>query len=323
MTKLTRRTLLAAAALAVGTPLAAQPGFPARPVTIVVPYAAGGLTDILARVVAPALAARWGQSVIVDNKPGGGTVIGTAAAARAPGDGHTLLMTAFGFTGNQLLVKNLPYDPKALAPLAMVAESPSVLYVAANFPASNVAELVAWAKANPGKLTVASSGNASSPHLAAEMFTQMTGIQYVHVPYKGNGPAINDLVGGQVQAMFDSPATISFVRAGKLKVLGVGSPGPNPRMPGVPPLAQTHPALADFVAGGWFGMFLPASTPAPLQQRIQADVRAVLETPAVREGLARAGVEPRVMTQAEFAGYLKADLDRWAPIVRERNIHLD
>lgn len=323
-TPFTRRTLLAVAALAtVAGPLLAQPAFPAKPVTIIVPYAAGGLTDILARVVAPALAARWGQSVLVDNKPGGGTVIGTAAAARAAGDGHTLLMTAFGFTGNQLLVKNLPYDPKALAPLAMVAESPSVLYVASRMPVNNVAELVAWAKANPGKLSIASSGNASSPHLAAEMFTQMTGIQYVHVPYKGNGPAINDLVGGQVDAMFDSPATMTYVQAGRAKVLGVGSPGANARMPGVPPLAQTHPGLANFVAGGWFGMFLPASTPAALQQRIQADVRAVLEAPAVREGLNKAGVEPRVMTQPEFAAYLKADLDRWAPIVRERNIHLD
>ena len=320
----TRRRLLATAALAtLAGPVAAQPAFPGKPVTIIVPYAAGGLTDILARVVAPALAARWGQNVIVDNKPGGGTVIGTAAAARAPGDGHTLLMTAFGYTGNQLLVKQLPYDPRSLAPLAMVAESPSVLYVSSRLPVNTVAELIAWAKANAGKLTIASSGNASSPHLAAEMFSQLTGIQYVHVPYKGNGPAINDLVGGQVDALFDSPATMAHVQTGKVKVLGVGSAGPNPRMPGVPPLQKTHPALAQFLAGGWFGMFIPASTPAALQQRIHADLRAVLESPAVHEALSKAGVDPRVMTQPEFAAYLKADLERWGPIVRERNIRLD
>ncbi|HSV83975.1 MAG TPA: tripartite tricarboxylate transporter substrate-binding protein, partial [Ramlibacter sp.] len=231
--------------------------------------------------------------------------------------------TAFGYTGNQLLVKQLPYDPKSLAPLAMVAESPSVLYVTSRLPVNTVPELIAWARANPGKLTIASSGNASSPHLAAEMFSQLTGIQYVHVPYKGNGPAINDLVGGQVDALFDSPATMAHVQTGKVKVLGVGSADPNPRMPGVPPLQKTHPALAQFLAGGWFGMFIPASTPAALQQRIHADLRAVLESPAVREGLSKAGVDPRVMTQPEFAAYLKADLERWGPIVRERNIRLD
>lgn len=321
---LDRRRLLAAASLfAFSAPALAQPAFPSKPVTIIVPYAAGGLTDILARVVAPALTARWGQNVIVDNRPGGGTTIGTAAVARAPGDGHTLLMTAFGYTSNQLLVKNLPYDPEALTPLAMVAESPSVLYVASRLPVNSVAELVSWAKASPGKLTVASSGNASSPHIAAEMFAQLTGIQYVHVPYKGNGPAIIDLIGGQVDALFDSPATMAHVQTGRVKVLGVGSATPNPRMPGVPPLRQTHPALANFLAGGWFGMFLPTSTPAALQQRIQADVRAVLELPAVHDGLAKAGVDPRVMSQPEFAAYLQADLQRWGPVFRERNIRLD
>jgi tripartite-type tricarboxylate transporter receptor subunit TctC len=321
-----RRLLLAALAMGLGSAALAQtpPAFPTKPVTLIVPYVAGGLTDILARVLAPALTEKWGQNVLVDNRAGGGTVIGTAAAARAPGDGHTLLMTAFGYTGNQLMVKNLPYDPKALTPLAMVAESPSILYVSARLPVNSLAELIAYGKANPGKLSFASSGNASSPHIAAEMFAGQAGLQIVHVPYRGNGPAINDLVGGQVDALFDSPATMQHVATGKLKALGIGSQTPNPRAPGVVPISQQGiPALATFSAGGWFGMFVPTATPQAIQLKLQADVRAVLETREVREGLGKAGVDPRVMTQPEFAAYLQHDLAYWGPIIRERNIRID
>lgn len=321
-----RRILLGTLAWTASAACLAQtpPAFPTKPVTLIVPYAAGGLTDVLARVVAPALAEKWGQNVLVDNRSGAGTVIGTAAAARAPGDGHTLLMTAFGYTGNQLMVKNLPYDPKALTPLAMLAESPSILYVSARLPVNSVAELIAYGKANPGKLSFASSGNASSPHIAAEMFAGQAGLQIVHVPYRGNGPAITDLVGGQVDALFDSPATMVHVASGKLKALGIGSQAPNARAPGVPPISQLGiPALANFSAGGWFGMFVPTATPQALQQRLHADIRAVLETREVREGLSKAGVDPRVMTQPEFAAYLKHDLEYWGPIIRERNIRID
>ena len=236
--------------------------FPTKPVQIIVPCAAGGVTDILARAVALRLADKWKQPVIVDNRPGAGTVIGTAAAARAPGDGYTLLITAFGFTANQVLVPNLPYDPKALAPLAILADSYSYLYVNAAVPVNNVPELIAYGKANPGKLTFASSGNGSSPHIAAELFAWRTGIDMIHVPYKGNGPAINDLVGGQVTALFDTVATMSFVNSGKLKVLGIASPKPISRAPDIVPIAKSGvPALADFTAGSWFGMLLTASTP--------------------------------------------------------------
>ena len=167
-----RHLLLAALALGIGGAALAQtpPAFPTKPVTLIVPYVAGGLTDILARVLAPALTEKWGQNVLVDNRAGGGTVIGTGAAARAPGDGHTLLMTAFGYTGNQLMVKNLPYDPKALAPLIMVADSPSVLYVSASLPVNNLTELIAYGKANPGKLSYASFGVGTSAHIFGQIF---------------------------------------------------------------------------------------------------------------------------------------------------------
>lgn len=301
-----------------------QPIFPTKPVTLVVPYVAGGLTDVLARVLAPRLTEKWNQTVIVENRAGGGTTIGTAAVARAPGDGHTLLMTAFGFIGNQIMMPNLPYDPKALTPLFMVADSPSVLYVRANLPVNNLAELIAYGKANPGKLTFASSGNASSPHIAAEQFADMAGLQIVHVPYRGNGPAINDLLGGQVDALFDSPATMSHVATGKLKVLGHGYDQPNPRLPKVPAISQAGiPALSQFMAGGWFGIFIPTSTPENIQQKIFNDMKTVVDNKEVREALMRTGVDVRSMTRAEFATYLQGELTRWGPVIRSRNIRPD
>lgn len=323
-----RRLLLAASVAASLNPpgVLAQtaPAFPSRPVTLVVPYVAGGLTDVLARTLAPQLAQKWGQNVVVDNRPGGGTTIGTGFVARAPGDGHTLLMTAFGYIGNQIMLPNLPYDPRALAPLAMVADSPSVLFVNANLPVNNLAELIAYGKAQAGRLTFASSGNASSPHIAAEQFAGMAGLQIVHVPYRGNGPAINDLLGGQVDALFDSPATMAHVASGKLKVLGHGYDRPNPRLPQVPAISQAGIAgLERYKAGGWFGMFIPSSTPEPLQQRIHNDIRSVMEVRQVHDALARTGVDPRSMTRAEFAAYLQSELEHWGPVIRSRQIRPD
>ena len=336
-----RRILLAAlAAASVFSQGAQAQTFPTRPVTLVVPYAAGGLTDVVARVLAPRLAERWGQSVVVENRAGGGTTIGTGHVARAAGDGHTLLLTAFGYIGNQIMLPSLPYDPKALAPLAlglrepgftggaaplaMVSDSPSVLYVRASLPVNSLAELIAYGRANPGKLTFASSGNASSPHIAAEQFADMAGLQIVHIPYKGNGPAINDLLGGQVDALFDSPATMSHVATGKLKVLGHGYSAPNPRMPQVPPINKAGiPALARFEAGGWFGMFIPSATPEALQQRIHQDIRAVLDNKDVKEAISRTGTDPRPMSRAEMAAYLQAEPERWGPVSRSRNLKPD
>ena len=297
---------------------------PSKPVQIIVPYAAGGVTDIVARVIALRLSDKWKQPVVIDNRAGAGTVIGTAAAARAAGDGHTLLITAFGYTANQILVPNLPYSPQALTPLAMLADSYSYLYINSSLPVNNLSELIAYAKVNPGKLTFASSGNGSSPHIAAELFAWRTGIDMIHVPYKGNGPAINDLVGGQVNALFDTVATMSFVKSGKLKVLGIGSPRPIARSPDVVPIAKSGvPELADYTAGGWFGMFLPTSTPIELQKRIYADVRSVLEAKDVHDAIYKAGLEPLLMSQAEFAAYLKKDLETWGPVIRERKISLN
>lgn len=295
-----------------------------RPVQIVVPYAAGGLTDNLARVIAPALASRWSLPVVVDNRNGGGGTIGTAVVARAPGDGHSLLLTAFGYVANPLLMASLPYEPRTLTPLTMVGDTPSVLYVHASLPVTSVAELVAYAKSRPGKLVFASSGNGSSPHIAAELLASLTGIEIVHVPYRGNGPALNDLLGGQVHAMFDSVASLAHVRSGRLRALGVASTAPLPRAPELVPITQSGvPALAGFTAGGWFGFIAPAATPNSLQQWLHAELQQVLREPAVRDAVERAGIEPRSMTQEAFAAYLEAERARWAPVFRDRGIRLD
>jgi tripartite-type tricarboxylate transporter receptor subunit TctC len=189
---------------------------------------------------------------------------------------------------------------------------------------NSLAELIAYGRANPGKLTFASSGNASSPHIAAEQFADMAGLQIVHIPYKGNGPAINDLLGGQVDALFDSPATMTHVATGKLKVLGHGYSAPNPRMPQVPPINKAGiPAIARFEAGGWFGMFIPSATPEALQQRLHQDIRAVMDIREVSEAISRTGTDPRPMSRAEMSAYLQSELERWGPVIRSRNIKPD
>lgn len=298
--------------------------FPSKPVTVIVPYAAGGLTDGLARALSQRLSEKWRQPVIVDNRAGGGTVIGTAAAARAPADGHTLLLTSFGFIANQVMLPNLPYAPGALEPLAMVADAPSVLFVHPSVPADNVAELVRYLKSQKTPLPFASSGNGSSPHIAAELFASLAEVEITHVPYRGNGPALTDLIGGQVKAMFDSLAALSYVKAGKLKALGIASMQRSSRAPELVPIAESGvAALSEFSAGSWFGLFVPSGTPRELQQKLFADIRAVLDTKDMRDAIVKAGVEPVQISQAQFAGYLKAELDKWGPVIRAKNIRPD
>ena len=320
----TRRAVLLTAALVALPALAQTNPFPGGPVTFIVPYAAGGLTDNLARALAPRLSERWGQPVLIDNRTGGGTVIGTNAAARAPADGRTLLLTSFGFTANQFMVANLPYKQSALEPLVLMATAPAVLFVHPSVPANDIPELVKYIQSSNKPFSFASSGNGSSPHIGAELFAAQLGLEIVHVPYRGNGPAINDLVGGQVNALFDSKATMSFVKAGKLKALGITSLQTSTLAPELKPIAQSGiPALANFATGSWFGVLVPEATPRDIQNRLYADIRAVLDTREMREAIDRAGVEPVRYSQAEFAAYLKAEADKWGPIIRSKNIRPD
>ena len=306
------------------TPAIQGAPFPGGPTTLIVPYAAGGLTDNLARALGQRLAERWGQPVLVDNRAGGGTVIGTAAAARAPADGRTLLLTSFGFTTNQFMMPALPYKQSALEPLAMIAVAPAILFVHPSVPADDVPSLVKYMRASGKPFSFASSGNGSSPHIGAELFASLIGVNIVHVPYRGNGPGLNDLVGGQVQGMFDSKAALSFVKAGKLKALGISSLKLSPLAPDLKPIAQSGvPELANFATASWFGVLVPEATPKAIQSRLYADIRAVLDTPDMREAIDRAGVEPLLLTQAEFADYLKSEADRWGAVIRQKNIKAD
>lgn len=318
------RVVVALLLVAVGTASAQQSApapFPTRMVTIIVPFAPGGITDGLARLVAAKLGEKWKQTVLVDNRPGGGTVIGTNYVAKAPADGYTLLLTSFGYVMNQILYKNLPYEPKALVPLNLVGLSPNVLYLHPSVPVSTVPELVRYAKANPGKLMFASSGNATSPHIAAELFGSLTGTDVVHVPYKGTGPAMADVLGGQVSGIFDTMQSMPYVKSGKLKVIASTSEQRLSNAPELPTFKEA--GLPGMVTSSWFGFFVPAATLDVLRQRLFSDIEEVLKQPEMRAKIVQIGVEPTQMTQSEFQQFLDNERERWSALTKARGIKLD
>jgi tripartite-type tricarboxylate transporter receptor subunit TctC len=304
------------------SPVHAQ-SYPARPVRVIVPFAPGGGTDIIARVMAPRLAEALGQQVVVDNRPGGGTIIGAELAARSPPDGYTLFMGLYGTMAiNPSLYRKLPYDPvRDFAPVTLVGVGPNVLVVHPSLPAKSVKELIALAKAHPGKLSYASSGTGGAPHLAGELFKAMAHVDMVHVPYKGAGPATIDLLAGHVQVMFAGlgPA-IAHVRAGKLHALGVASARRTPALPRVPTIAETLPG---FEASSWFGVFVPAGTPQAVIARLNADIAKVMARKDVQEPLMAQGYEALTGTPEELRGLLKRDIARWASVIRDARITAD
>ncbi|MBF6991056.1 MULTISPECIES: tripartite tricarboxylate transporter substrate binding protein [Cupriavidus] len=316
------------AALASPAALAADP-YPTKPIRLVVPFAAGGTTDILARAVAAELAKLPGWNVVVDNKPGAGGNIGADIVAKAAPDGYTLLMGTVGTHGiNQSLYGKLPFDPiKDFAPIAEVAAVPNVLVVNPAFAQQNkidsVKDLIAYARANPGKLNMASSGNGTSIHLAGELFKTQTKTFMVHFPYKGSGPALTDLTGGTMQVMFDNlPSSMALIKAGKLKALAVTSAKPSPALPGVPTIAQAA-GLPQYEASSWFGMLAPAGTPPDIIHRIQQEVAKALGAPAVRERLQAQGAEPVGNTPEQFAALIRAETAKWAKVVKDSGAKVD
>ncbi|WP_120966322.1 tripartite tricarboxylate transporter substrate binding protein [Comamonas sp. lk] len=312
---------LAAAALlgAVGmAPAAAQDVFPSKPLTIVVPFAAGGTTDILARIVSQALQQELGQTVIVDNKPGAGGNIGAAAAARAAADGYTLFMGTVGTHAiNASLYQKPGFDPiKDFAPLTRVATVPNLLVANPKQPFKTVKEMIAYAKANPGKLNYGSSGSGSSIHLSGELFRSMTGLDMVHVPYKGSAPAITDLLGNQIAVMFDNmPSAIQHVRSGKLRPIAVTTAKRSPELPDVPTVAEA--GVPGYEATSWFGLWTQAKTPAAVQQRLHAAIAKVLKDPAVIKKINDQGGDIMIDTPAEFAAYIKAESAKWGKVVKD------
>ena len=295
--------------------------WPNRPVRLIVPFAAGaGTNDIMARLVGQHLGARLGQPVVIENRPGAGGIAGTEAAAKAAPDGYTFLMTNVSLVTSAYLYAKLPYDPQRdFVPVSLVATAPLMLVVHPSVAASSVRELIALARANPGRLTFGSGGVGSTPHLAAELFKSLAGIDAVHVPYKGGAPALNDLVGGQLSFMIENvPGTMPFARAGKLRALAVTSAERTSLDPRLPTMAEA--GVPGYEVVGWNGIVAVTGTPVEITKRLQAETANVLRQPEVRERLAAMGAEPVGGTQDEFAAFMRAENARWGRIIREKGI---
>jgi tripartite-type tricarboxylate transporter receptor subunit TctC len=316
-----------AAALAALFTLVAAPSvraddYPTRPVTLVVPYTPGGSTEILARIVAQKLGERLGQAVVVEMKPGAGTVIGATAVAQAPADGYTLLMaTPTPLAINVTVHKKLPYDPaKDFMPLAMVASAPFLLLVNPALPVHSVKELVAYAKANPGQLSYGSGGVGAPHHLYMELFKSMTGTQMTHVPYKGSLPALTDVVGGHIQLMFcDIPPAAGMISAGKVRVLGVSTAERVASYPDVPTVAEA--GVPGFAVAGWFMIVAPAQTPAPIVDKLHKQLIAVMNEPDVKARIDQLSlVSLPTPSVADMQAYVKSEIARWGKIVQQAGI---
>jgi len=335
----TRRSALAACtqaalvcALVAGASLSqAQSAWPNKQVRIVVPFAPAGTTDILARAIAPELSKAFGQTFFVDNKPGAGGNLGAENVAKSPADGYTLLMGTVGTHGiNRALYEKMPYDPiKDFAPITLVAGVPNVMVVNAEKAKerniNTVADFIAYAKANPAKLNMASSGNGTSIHLSGELFKSMSGTFMVHFPYKGSSPALLDLVGGATDVMFDNlPSSLQLIKSGKLKALAVTSSQRSGALPDVPTLEQAGgAALKGFDASSWFGLLAPAGTPPEIVARIQQEVSKALNSPTIKEKLLAQGAIPSGNTPAEFAKFIDSEHKKWAQVVKNSGAKVD
>jgi tripartite-type tricarboxylate transporter receptor subunit TctC len=319
-----------AAAFTLGGAAAHAQGYPNKPITLVVPFAAAGTTDILARAVGAELTRSLGQSVIIDNRPGAGGNIGSQFVAKAAPDGYTLLMGTVGTHAiNQALYAKMPYDPvKDFSPVTLVASVPNVLVLNPAFADKNkitdVKSFVTYLKANPGKTNMASSGNGTSIHLAGELFKTQTKTFMVHIPYRGSSPALTDLVGGQADVMFDNlPSSMSFIKTGKLRAIALTSAKPSPALPGVPTVAQTGGELANFEASSWFGILAPAGTPKEIVDKLQHEVSKALASPAVKEKMVGQGADPVGNTPEQFAAHIQAESKKWAKVVKDSGAKVD
>jgi tripartite-type tricarboxylate transporter receptor subunit TctC len=321
-----RRQLLAwgGAALAASPSLFAQGKYPQRSITLVVPTAPGGSTDFTARLVSDQLARALGQPVVVDNKPGASGNIGNQLVARAKADGYTLLVSYSGYhVGNPHLFKQAGWDPiRDFAPVAMMTRAPQVVAARPGLPANNLKELVAYAKANPGRLNYASSGNGSIQHIAGELFKQLTGTFITHIPYKGSGPAVQDLMGGQVDLFITTPAgVVSQIQAGRLKGLAVTSRQRLSSLPQVPTADES--GIKGYELDSWFALYAPAGTPADVVQLLNAEVGKILASPEVRRKAEDSGTAIELMTPAQLGEFTKKELDYWGRVIKGAKITLE
>jgi tripartite-type tricarboxylate transporter receptor subunit TctC len=320
MRQLFRWIALAFAALAFTAGPAAAQTYPTKPIKVIVPYPPGGGTDVVARILSEPLSAELGQPIIIDNRGGAAGNVGTDIAAKAPADGYTLLLTLSSHTINPKLYPKLPFDVEQdFASISLAAMIPQILVVHPSVPANNVKELIALAKAQPGKLNYASVGTGSPGHIAGELFKLRTGVDIVHIPYKGGGPAVTDILGGQVQLLFVSmPAVWQHVKAGKVRAIAVTSAKRSLTAPDVPTIAES--GVADVVVDSWYGLFAPAKTPPAITARLNAAMVKVLENPQIKEKLFAQGAEAAPSTPAEFDRVIKEELAKWEYVIRAANI---
>ena len=313
-------SLLAGAALALAPALAGAQAWPTKPVKIIVPFVAGGATDVVARLLGQKLQDVWGQSVVVENRGGAGGNIGADAVAKSPPDGYTLLMTSGSIvTANPYMYKSMPFDAaKDLVPITNVASGPQLIVVTPSLPVRDLREFIAYAKANPSKVNMGSAGVGTQTHLAGENFAYSAGIEMTHVPYKGEAAAINDLMGGQIQLVTPNfSAALAFVREGKIRALAVTS---RERMPQLPDVPSASDVLPGFENAGWFGLMAPAGTPREVIERVYRDTARVLQADDFKARLAQLGMMPVGNSPAEFAAAIREESGRWAKIISERHL---
>jgi tripartite-type tricarboxylate transporter receptor subunit TctC len=318
------KTVVAASMFAATATGAFAADYPNKPIRLVVPFSAAGTTDFLARAIAQKLGTNMGTTVIVDNRPGAGGNIGSDIVAKADPDGYTLLLGTVGTHAiNASLYKKMPYDTvKDFAPITLVASVPNIVVVHPSVPAKSIKELLALAKAKPGNLTFASSGNGSSIHLSGELFKSMAGVDMLHVPYKGSGPAVADLVGGQVNLMFDNmPSSLPHVKSGRLRAIAVTGAKRSPAVPDLPTIAESGVPGYDSVA--WFGVLAPAGTPPAIVKKLNAEIIKVLKSPDVAQRLSSQGAEPAYNTPEQFSAYIKTEMGKWAKVVKASGAQVD
>lgn len=321
--KLARRQFLQLTAGATALPAVSRfawaQAYPTRPVRIIVPVPPGGALDILARLMGQWLSERLGQPFVIENRAGAGTNIGVEAVVRAPADGYTLLLIPGSVTVNATLYEKLNFNfIRDIVPIAMISSLPLVMEVNPSVPASTVAEFIAYAKSNPGKISMASSGNGTPQHVAGELFKMMTGVDMLHVPYRGGAPALTDLIGGQVQVMFSPlPESIESIKAGKVRALAVTTAARSEALPELPTVADSVPG---FEAGTWQGIGAPKNTPAEIVERLNREINAALADPKIKAHLAVLGSVPMPMSPANFEKMIVAETEKWAKVIRAANI---
>ncbi len=323
------KSFLAAAACVLIAQSAAAQSYPAKPVRVVVPFPAGGTTDIVARLVGTELHKMWGQPVVIENRAGAGGAIGTEVVAKSPADGYTLLMGTVGTHAINLPLytqsgAKLPYEPvRDFAPITLVAAVPNVMVVPASLPVNSVQEFIALARAKPGQLNMASSGNGTSIHLSGELFKSLTKTYMVHLPYRGSAPALQDLIAGNTQVMFDNlPSALPHIRSGRLKALAVTSRERAPALPNVPTMEEAA-GLKGFDATSWFGLFAPTGTPQEIVARVHQDVVKLLSAPDMRERFIGQGATPVGNTPEQFAAFIRSEIDKWTKVVKFSGAKID